>query len=30
VLAADDDRLLAGVVAVDAFNLADWGRHDGH
>jgi tetratricopeptide (TPR) repeat protein len=27
VLAADDDRLLAGVVAVDAFNLADWGRH---
>jgi tetratricopeptide (TPR) repeat protein len=27
-LAGDDDRLLAGVVAVDAFNLADWGRHD--
>jgi DNA-binding SARP family transcriptional activator len=27
-LAVADDRLLAGVVAVDAFNLADWGRHD--
>jgi DNA-binding SARP family transcriptional activator len=27
-LAAADDRLLAGVVAVDAFNLADWGHHD--
>jgi DNA-binding SARP family transcriptional activator len=23
-----DDRLLAGVLAADAFNLADWGRHD--
>ena len=27
-LAAGDDRQLAGVLAVSAFNLADWGRHD--
>ncbi len=27
-LAGDDERLLAGVVAVDAFNLGDWGHHD--
>jgi DNA-binding SARP family transcriptional activator len=26
-LAGDDERLLAGVLAVNAFNLADWGRH---
>jgi DNA-binding SARP family transcriptional activator len=27
-LADGDDRLLAGILAVDAFNHADWGHHD--
>ena len=27
-LAENDDRLQAGVRAVAAFNLSDWGRHD--
>ena len=27
-LAAGDHHLLAGVLAVEAFNLADWGRHE--